>query len=115
MPHLITSLTVKYEDDVVTARQQARRVAAELSFDEQDRTRIATAVSEIVRVFRHQKTLTQVEFLLEGETVPQVLIVRIAEPVQGRKQPAGSKSPAPRAAAPRRRRIGPSRCRRRAV
>ncbi|ALA59095.1 response regulator [Nitrospira moscoviensis] len=100
MPHLITSLTVKYEDDVVTARQRARRVAAELSFDEQDRTRIATAVSEIVRVFRHQKTLTQVEFLLEGETVPQVLIVRIAEPVQGRKQPAGSKSPAPRAAAP---------------
>jgi len=77
MPHLITSLAINYEDDVVTARQRARQVAAELMFDEQDRTRIATAVSELARVFQQDKRVTQVDFLLEGDLAPQVLVVRI--------------------------------------
>lgn len=37
------------EHDVVTARQRAREIAAGLGFDNQDQTRIATAVSEIAR------------------------------------------------------------------
>ncbi|HJT19687.1 MAG TPA: response regulator [Nitrospira sp.] len=77
MSHPITSLVINYEDDVVTARQRARQVAAALTFEEQDRTRIATAVSEIARIFVHRNKLAHVDFSLEGDTVPQVLIVRI--------------------------------------
>jgi len=79
MPHPITSLAINFEEDVVTARQRARQVATELTFDEQDRTRISTAVSELARAFQHGRRVTQVEFLLEGDLAPQVLIVHIRE------------------------------------
>ena len=40
---------IRYENDVVLARQKARVIAAALKFDPQDQIRIATAVSEIAR------------------------------------------------------------------
>jgi signal transduction histidine kinase len=40
---------LRTEEDVVTARRQARELAALLGFDGNDQTRIATAVSEIAR------------------------------------------------------------------
>jgi signal transduction histidine kinase/CheY-like chemotaxis protein len=45
----LATLDIRYEDDVVLARQRARTIAAALNFDRQDQTRIATAVSEIAR------------------------------------------------------------------
>ncbi|HEX6503515.1 MAG TPA: ATP-binding protein [Terriglobales bacterium] len=42
-------MEIRYEHDVVLARQRARQIAAALRFDSQDQTRIATAVSEIAR------------------------------------------------------------------
>ncbi len=45
----LLTMEVRYEHDVVLARQRARTIAAFLKFDVQDQTRIATAVSEIVR------------------------------------------------------------------
>lgn len=42
-------MDIRYEHDVVLARQRARQVAAALKFDTQDQTRIATAVSEVAR------------------------------------------------------------------
>lgn len=42
-------MDIRYEHDVVLARQRARQVGAALKFDAQDQTRIATAVSEIAR------------------------------------------------------------------
>src|SRR5690348_6680154 len=42
-------LDIRYEHDVVLARQRARQVAAALGFDPQDQTRIATAISEVAR------------------------------------------------------------------
>jgi signal transduction histidine kinase/DNA-binding response OmpR family regulator len=42
-------MEVRYEHDVVLARQRARAIAAALKFDVQAQTRIATAVSEVVR------------------------------------------------------------------
>ncbi len=45
----LLTMEVRLEHDVVLARQRARTVAAFLKFDTQDQTRIATAVSEIVR------------------------------------------------------------------
>jgi signal transduction histidine kinase/CheY-like chemotaxis protein len=43
------SIEIRFENDVVLARQKARTIAAALKFDPQDQTRIATAVSEIAR------------------------------------------------------------------
>ncbi|TXH36374.1 MAG: response regulator [Rhodospirillaceae bacterium] len=40
---------IRNENDIVLIRQQAQRLAQNLDFDRQDQTRIATAVSEIVR------------------------------------------------------------------
>ena len=45
----LLSLSIRYEQDVVLARQRARRLAELLGCDGQDQTRIATAVSEIAR------------------------------------------------------------------
>jgi signal transduction histidine kinase/CheY-like chemotaxis protein len=45
----LLTMEVRFEHDVVLARQRARTVAAFLKFDTQDQTRIATAVSEIAR------------------------------------------------------------------
>ena len=45
----LLTMAVRYEHDVVLARQRARTIAASLKFDVQDQTRIATAVSEIAR------------------------------------------------------------------
>ena len=77
MPQPITKVTIKYDDDVVTARQRAREVARILAFDEQDQTRLSTAVSEVARIIVNDKRPGLVEFSLEGETTPQVLIVDI--------------------------------------
>jgi Anti-sigma regulatory factor (Ser/Thr protein kinase) len=45
----LITMEIRYEHDVVLARQRARTIAAFLKFDVQDQTRIATAVSEIAR------------------------------------------------------------------
>jgi signal transduction histidine kinase/DNA-binding response OmpR family regulator len=49
MNQQIITLEIRYENDVVSARQKARLIAAALKFDKQDQIRIATAVSEIAR------------------------------------------------------------------
>jgi len=50
----IITLAVDIEADVVNARQRTRRISELLGFDTQDQTRVATAVSEIVRnAFTH--------------------------------------------------------------
>lgn len=77
MPLSIVTLVIKYEDDLVTARQRARQVAHLLGFDDQDQTRISAAVSEVARVVLQQQELGEVEFLLEGDTPPQLLLVKI--------------------------------------
>ena len=45
----LVTMEIRYERDVVLARQRARTVAAALKFDVQGQTRLATAVSEIAR------------------------------------------------------------------
>jgi signal transduction histidine kinase/CheY-like chemotaxis protein len=45
----LLTMEVRYEHDVVLARQRARTISSFLKFDVQDQTRVATAVSEIVR------------------------------------------------------------------
>jgi signal transduction histidine kinase/DNA-binding response OmpR family regulator len=65
-PQLIT-LDIRYENDVVSARQKARIIAAALKFDKQDQTRIATAVSEIARNAFQYAVGGKVAFALELE------------------------------------------------
>lgn len=79
MSRSIVTVALRHEDDVVTARQRARQIAHLLGFDSQDQTRIATAVSEIARnAFRYAKD-GLVEFLLEGHTAPQVMLIRVTD------------------------------------
>ena len=78
MSQHIGVVEINYEDDVVTARQRARQVARLLLFDEQDQTRISTALSEIVRLFLHSNKGCRIDFQLEGTTAPQVLLITIS-------------------------------------
>ncbi len=45
----LLTLAIRLEHDVVLCRQRARELAAVFGFDTQGQTRVATAVSEIVR------------------------------------------------------------------
>src|SRR5246127_206831 len=79
MSKVLLTVGIRYEQDVVVARQRARQIAALLGFDGQDQTRIATAVSEVVRnAFRYAKG-GRMEFALEGQSAPQLLLIRIQD------------------------------------
>ena len=76
MPTLF-ALEIRYEQDVVQARQRTRELAEQLGFDVQDQARLATAVSEIARnAFQYAKGGT-VEFYVAGD--PQTFLVRIRD------------------------------------
>lgn len=75
----IFTTALRYEQEVVLARQLARRIAAALGYDSQQQTRLATAVSEIARNAFQYAGGGLVEFGLEGETAPQVLLVRVSD------------------------------------
>ncbi len=79
MSSLLASLVLRYERDIVVARQKARQIAARLGFDGQDQSRISTAVSEIGRNAYAYAHGGSVEFALEGRTAPQVLAIRVAD------------------------------------
>jgi signal transduction histidine kinase/CheY-like chemotaxis protein len=75
----LLSLTLQHEQDVVTARQRAGQIAALLGFDQSDQTRIATAVSEIVRnAFRYAGSGV-VEYRVEGQTAPQLFEIAVTD------------------------------------
>ncbi|MDX2213697.1 MAG: ATP-binding protein [Oculatellaceae cyanobacterium bins.114] len=75
------TLEIRYEQDVVQARQRARDLAEQLGFDAQDQTRLATAVSEIARnAFQYARGGT-VEFYVEGE--PQIFGIRVQDQGKG--------------------------------
>jgi signal transduction histidine kinase/DNA-binding response OmpR family regulator len=79
MAQPLITIAIRNEQDVVIARQRAREIAKLVGFEAQDQTRIATAVSEIVRnAFRYAKG-GKVEFAIEGTSVPQLLLVRVRD------------------------------------
>jgi signal transduction histidine kinase/CheY-like chemotaxis protein len=79
----LLSLPLVRPEDLVPARQRIRDVAAFLGFEGQDLTRIATAVSEIARNALKYAGGGKIELLVEGETGPQVLLVRVSDRGQG--------------------------------
>jgi signal transduction histidine kinase/CheY-like chemotaxis protein len=72
------SLEVRTEPDVVLSRQRARQIAGLLGFSPLDQTRIATAMSEIVRNAYQYAGGGRVEFLLDRGS-PQGLVVRVRQ------------------------------------
>ena len=75
----LLTLSLKYEQDVVTVRQRARQIAAGLGFDNQDQVRIATAVSEIARNAFSYAGGGKVEFHVQMQPTPQAMIIRIVD------------------------------------
>ena len=63
----LLSLEIRAEHDVVLARQRARQVAGLLGFDQQDQTRIAAVVSEIVRNAYQHASGGVIEFVVDAE------------------------------------------------
>ena len=75
----LLTVALHVQADVVGARQRARQIAELLGFDGRQQTSIATSVSEIARnAFRYAGG-GKVEFEIEGETVPQLLMVRVSD------------------------------------
>ena len=72
-------MAIRYEQDVVAVRQRARQVAAAVGFDAQDQTRIATAISELARNAFMYARGGAVEFLVEGQRAPQLLVIRVSD------------------------------------
>jgi len=83
MTKRILTVGIQAEFDVVACRQRARQIAALCGFGMQDQARIATAVSEIARNVFNYAAPGRVEFLIEGETAPQVLNIRIEDHGRG--------------------------------
>jgi signal transduction histidine kinase/CheY-like chemotaxis protein len=76
---VLLSLNLHHDQDVVTARQRAAQIAALLGFDTSEQTRIATAVSEIVRnAFRYAGGGT-VQFAVDVAARPQRLVVIVQD------------------------------------
>jgi anti-sigma regulatory factor (Ser/Thr protein kinase) len=79
----IVALPIETEADVVVVRQRARHIAELLGFERQDQTRIATAVSEIVRNAFSYAGGGRAEFMIEPAETPQLLRIRVVDKGRG--------------------------------
>lgn len=72
--HLVTTAEVRSDRDLVVARRRTRRIAELLGFERQDQTRVATAVSEIVRnalLYAHDASIA---FSIRDAEQPRLVI-----------------------------------------
>ncbi|HKN86113.1 MAG TPA: ATP-binding protein [Nitrospiraceae bacterium] len=77
------TVAIRYEHDVVLARQRARQIAGLLGFNADDQTRMATAVSELARNAFQYAHAGKVEFFVEGKSAPQLFRVKVTDPGSG--------------------------------
>jgi anti-sigma regulatory factor (Ser/Thr protein kinase) len=77
------TVAIRYEHDVVLARQRARHITALLGFDAQEQARVATAVSELARNAFQYADAGRVEFFVEGKTTPQLFRVKVTDSGSG--------------------------------
>ena len=75
----ILTVELRFEHDVVLARQRARQIAGLLGFDTQDQTRIATAVSEMARNAFQYAGGGRVEFAPARRTPAGCSCIRISD------------------------------------
>ncbi len=82
MTWAIMKVELKYEHDVVLARQRARQIAQLIGFDSQEQVRIATAVSELARnAFRYAGGGTIEYGIADGDV--QAFHIRVRDQGQG--------------------------------
>jgi signal transduction histidine kinase len=77
--HAILTVELRTEHDVVLARQRAREIAEGLGIESQDRTRVATAVSELARNAVRYAGGGRVRFLVEERDAHAALVVRVSD------------------------------------
>lgn len=77
---LLASVELAHEQDVVLARQRARKVAELLGFDFQDQVRIATATSEIAREGRHAGGRARLSLCADPDK--GLLLVQLQQPAE---------------------------------
>jgi signal transduction histidine kinase/CheY-like chemotaxis protein len=77
--HTLLALNLHHDQDVVIARQRAAQIARLLDFDTSEQTRVATAVSEIVRNAFRYAGHGSVRFDLDTEARPQRLVIRVED------------------------------------
>lgn len=76
----LLTLQLRYEPDVVLARQRAREIARLLHFDGQDQTRLATAVSELARNAFQYAGGGRVEFAVDSTADGRnALVIRVCD------------------------------------
>jgi len=75
-------MEIRYERDVVLARQRARAVAAALKFDVQAQTRLATAVSEIARNAFQYAGGGWIDFAIH-DGAPRMLLISVRDRGRG--------------------------------
>ena len=75
----VLAVKIKEEQDVVTARQRARQLSALLGFNQQDQTRVATAVSEIARNAYRYAGGGRVDFSVDLGSRPQFLWMQVSD------------------------------------
>ena len=79
----LPGVRIEQERDVVVGRQRARRLAELLGFDQHEQTRIATAVSEIARNAYAYAGGGRIDFEVEGDSRPQLFLVRVVDAGRG--------------------------------
>jgi signal transduction histidine kinase/DNA-binding response OmpR family regulator len=75
----LLTLALRFDHDLVSARQRARHIAQELGFDARDQSRIATAVSELARNAIRYATGGKLSFVVMGATPPQLLEIEVRD------------------------------------
>ncbi len=75
----ILKVDIRYEEDVVLARQRARSIAELLGFNTTEQTRVATSVSEIARNALDYAKGGQVEFMVEERERPQLFLAMVKD------------------------------------
>jgi signal transduction histidine kinase len=76
MLNTASTLQLKFDQDMMLAPQQARQLAKQLGFDKSDQTRIATVVSELVRIAMQCQEGT-FAFTLTQE-LPQCFVIELS-------------------------------------
>ena len=74
---------VRVEQDIFAARQLGREVARAVGLEQQDQTRLATALSEVSRVILAKGAAAEVMFTVQPDGVPPTLRVAVAQPTRG--------------------------------
>jgi signal transduction histidine kinase len=75
----IVTVTVRNDDDVVLARQRARDIGAAVGLDVQQQTRVATAVSELVRNIQQYAVEGKVTFAIDDIDDVRYLVACVAD------------------------------------